>query len=79
MFKLLWKSQSDDEKTRIIQEDSDRAFEQTGNAAAAIAQNREEALEEIRKMRSVILRMRRTKLLKVLEVVFEGEEIKYLE
>ena len=78
MFKLLWKSQSDDEKTRIIQEDSDRAFEQTGNAAA-IAKNREEALEEIRKMRSVILRMRRTKLLKVLEVVFEGEEIKYLE
>ena len=64
--------------TRIIQKDEDRAFEQTGSVVA-IAQNRREAFEEIRKMRCVILRMRRTKLLKVLEVVFEAEEIKYQE
>ena len=78
MFKLLQKSQIDDGMTRIIQEDSDRAFEQT-RSEAAIAQNRREMLEEIRKMRMVILRMRRTKLLKVLDVVFEAEEIHYQE
>ena len=78
MFKLLWKSQSHYGTTKNVQEHADRA-DASIDSGAAVPRSRNELLEDIKQMRIIIKRMRRTKLIKVFDVVFESEEIKFQE
>ena len=45
--------------------------------AQALTRSKQASLEEVRKMRKVILGMSKSKLRKAVDIIFEGEEVKY--
>ena len=76
VFKMIWKRQSHYGTTQIVPSANDLALARF-QVTLALACSKRASLEEVRKMRAVMQGMRRSKLLKTFEVIFEAEEVKY--
>ena len=78
VFELIRKQKSREGATQIVPSPADQALARF-QVTLALACCKKASLEEVRKMRRVMQGMRRSKLLKKFEVVFEAEEFKYQE